>query len=48
MVAPALRQEFGFENAMEVPRLQKVVLNVGVGEAKEDAREFPRRRIESD
>lgn len=34
-VAPALRQEFGYENSMEVPRLQKVVLNVGMGEALE-------------
>ena len=37
-VLPRLRQELGFENAMEVPRLQKVVINMGVGDALKDAR----------
>ncbi|MBI4236024.1 MAG: 50S ribosomal protein L5 [Chloroflexi bacterium] len=37
-VAPALMQEFGYTNVMRVPRIQKVVLNVGVGEAKDNAR----------
>ena len=32
-VAPTLMQEFGYDNAMKVPRLTKVVLNAGVGEA---------------
>jgi large subunit ribosomal protein L5 len=32
-VIPALRKEFGFENPMEVPKLQKIVINMGVGEA---------------
>jgi large subunit ribosomal protein L5 len=32
-VIPALRKEFGFKNVMEVPRMQKIVLNMGVGEA---------------
>jgi large subunit ribosomal protein L5 len=32
-VIPALRKEFGFKNVMEVPRLQKIVVNMGVGEA---------------
>jgi large subunit ribosomal protein L5 len=32
-VVPALMQEFGYRNPMEVPRLRKVVLNVGLGEA---------------
>lgn len=32
-VAPALRETFGYKNAMQVPRLQKVVLNMGLGEA---------------
>ena len=32
-IAPALRQEFNYENPMEVPKLSKVVLNVGLGEA---------------
>lgn len=30
---PALIEEFGYENVMQVPRVRKVVLNIGVGEA---------------
>jgi len=32
-VVPMMMQEFGYKNVMEVPRLVKVVVNVGVGEA---------------
>jgi large subunit ribosomal protein L5 len=32
-VIPALRKDFGFKNVMEVPRMQKIVVNMGVGEA---------------
>lgn len=32
-VVPALKEEFGYKNPMEVPRLSKVVLNVGLGDA---------------
>ena len=32
-VAPALRKEFGIDNAMAIPRLEKIVLNMGLGEA---------------
>ena len=32
-VAPALRKELGIDNAMAVPRVEKVVLNMGLGEA---------------
>ncbi len=32
-VAPALKKEFGIENSMAVPRLEKIVLNMGLGEA---------------
>jgi len=32
-VVPALMKEFGYRNAMEVPRLEKVVINIGMGEA---------------
>ena len=35
-VVPALIEEFGYENHMEVPRLQKIVLSQGVGEAVAD------------
>jgi large subunit ribosomal protein L5 len=37
--APALTREFEYKNPMEVPRLQKIVLNIGLGnEARENAR----------
>jgi large subunit ribosomal protein L5 len=32
-VVPRLKEEFGFANPMQVPRLQKVVVNMGLGEA---------------
>jgi large subunit ribosomal protein L5 len=32
-VVPALMSEFGYDNIMQVPRIEKIVLNVGVGEA---------------
>ncbi|MBI5745901.1 MAG: 50S ribosomal protein L5 [Nitrospirae bacterium] len=32
-VVPALRKEFSYKNPMEVPRLEKIVINVGMGEA---------------
>ena len=32
-IAPALAKEFGIKNPMAIPRLQKIVLNMGVGEA---------------
>lgn len=37
-VVPALRQEFGYRNAMQVPGLAKIVVNMGVGEAARDAK----------
>jgi len=36
-VAPALAARFGYKNAMQVPRLVKVTLNMGVGSAAQDA-----------
>jgi large subunit ribosomal protein L5 len=35
-VAPALAKQFGYKSPMEVPRLEKIVLNMGVGEATAD------------
>ena len=35
-VSPALLKEFGYKNVMQLPRLQKVVVNLGVGDAKLD------------
>src|ERR1700751_1057249 len=37
-VQPALMQEFGYKNAMQVPRLDKIVVNMGVGEAVQDSK----------
>ncbi len=37
-VVPALMKEFGYANVMQVPRLQKIVLNIGLGEALQNAR----------
>ena len=37
-VAPALMKKFGYKNVMQLPRLDKVVVNVGAGEAKENAK----------
>lgn len=36
VIAPALLKEFGYKNKMEIPKLEKIVLNMGVGEATED------------
>ena len=41
-ISPALRQEFGYANVMQIPRLEKIVLNMGVGEASKD-----RKKVES-
>ena len=35
-IAPALMQKFGYKNPMQIPKLDKIVINVGVGEAKEN------------
>jgi len=32
-IAPALQQKFNYKNVMQIPKLEKVVINVGVGEA---------------
>jgi len=37
-VAPALRDRFGIENVMRTPNLEKIVINMGVGEAAQDSR----------
>ena len=37
-VAPALRREFGYANPMQIPRLEKVVVNIGLGEAIQNAK----------
>ena len=37
-IVDALMKKFGYKNIMEVPKLDKVVINMGVGEAKENAK----------
>ena len=37
-VVPTLMEEFGYKNIMQVPRLEKVVINVGAGEALQSAK----------
>jgi len=37
-VAPALQREFGYDNPMQIPRLEKVVVNIGLGEAIQNAK----------
>jgi len=37
-VIPALKSEFGYKNAMQVPRLEKIVVNIGLGEALTNAK----------
>ncbi len=37
-IVPRLIKEFGYKNVMQVPRLEKIVLNMGVGEATQDGK----------
>ena len=37
-VVKAMMEKFGYTNVMEVPRLEKIVINMGVGEAKENSK----------
>ena len=37
-VTEALSKQFGYANVMELPRLEKIVVNMGVGDAKDDAK----------
>ena len=39
-VRPALQEEFGYTNPMQVPRLEKIVINMGVGEAAGDQKKL--------
>ncbi|MCW4463721.1 50S ribosomal protein L5 [Sphingomonas sp. BT-65] len=36
IIAKAMTEKFGYKNVMEVPRIEKIVLNMGVGEATQD------------
>jgi len=37
-IVDALTKKFGYKNVMQVPKLEKIVINMGVGEAKENAK----------
>jgi large subunit ribosomal protein L5 len=37
-VIARLQESFGFKNSMEVPRVEKVVINCGLGDAKDNAK----------
>ena len=37
-IAPALMQKFGYKSTMQIPRLEKIVINVGCSEARENAK----------
>ncbi len=37
-IAPALMQQFSYKSVMQIPKLDKVVINVGVGDAKENSK----------
>ncbi len=39
-VIPALRERFEYRNAMEVPRLKKIVVSMGIGDAQQDNNKF--------
>ena len=37
-IVDAMVKKFGYKNVMEIPKLDKIVINMGVGEAKENAK----------
>ena len=37
-IAPALLKKFGYKSVMQIPKLEKVIINVGCGEAKDNAK----------
>jgi large subunit ribosomal protein L5 len=37
-IAPSLKERFDYENPMQIPRVEKVTLNMGVGDAKQDSK----------
>lgn len=41
-IRAALKEEFGYKNDMQIPRLDKIVLNMGIGEAVKDTRRCAR------
>ncbi|NNU79790.1 50S ribosomal protein L5 [Halovulum dunhuangense] len=39
-IRPALKEEFGYKNDMQIPKLEKIVLNMGIGEAVSDSKKI--------
>jgi len=37
-IVPAMTKKFGYKNVMEVPKIEKIVINMGVGEARDNAK----------
>jgi large subunit ribosomal protein L5 len=37
-IAPALKKEFGYKNVMAIPKIQKIVINMGLGDATQNAK----------
>jgi large subunit ribosomal protein L5 len=37
-IAPQLKERFGYRNGMQVPKIEKISINIGVGEATQDAK----------
>ena len=44
-VVPALTKEFGYKNVMAVPKLAKISVNVGLGEATQNAKQIGRAHV---
>ena len=44
-IAPALMKKFGYKSVMQIPKLDKVVINVGCGEARDNAKEIGRAHV---
>lgn len=37
-IAPALKEKFNYKNVMQIPKIEKIVVNMGVGEARDNAK----------
>ena len=37
-VIPALKEHFGYKNVMEIPKLEKIVINMGLGDCKDNSK----------
>ena len=42
-IRTALKEQFGYTNEMQIPKLDKIVLNMGIGEAVADSKKVDRR-----